>query len=114
MLNIVVLKDMANVTGVRIKMDISKDREITVEYQVKIYKFKECQDGLYYYDTEVDNYISGSTNKYNAPITNYLFLCTVEDNKSYFSSNETEGANNERKVQKIIGWPSTSNFKSII
>ena len=43
-----------------------------------------------------------------------IFLSTIKDNKSYFSNNEIEGANNARKVQQIIGCPSTSNFKSII
>ena len=54
MANIVALKDMANVTGSRITMDGSKEREITVEYQGKFYNSKEFQDGLYYYDTAVD------------------------------------------------------------
>ena len=99
MANIVALKDMGDVLGVRITMDSSKERVITVEYQGKLYKFKECQDGLYYYDTAADNSISGATNEYNAPITTYLFLITVEDNKYYYISNEIEGANNVRKVQ---------------
>ena len=114
MVKTVVLKDMADVPGVQITMYSSKDRAIKVEYQGKNYKFKECQDGLYYYDTAFDNSISGATNKSNAPMTPYLFLITVEDNKSYFSSNESEAANSARKVQQIIGWDSTDNFKSII
>ena len=69
---------------------------------------------MYYYETEFDNLISGAINKYNSPINPYLFLGTKEDNKSYFSSNEIEGENNARKLQQIIGWPITVNFKSII
>ena len=87
MSNIVALKYMANLPGVRITMDISKDLEITVEYQGKFYNFKECQDRLFYSDTAIDNSISGATNKSNAPITTYLFLSTVEDKKFYFSIN---------------------------
>ena len=79
---------MDDVPGVRITMDSSKECTIAVEYQGKIYKFKEFQDGLYYYDTAVDKYISGATDQYNSPNTPYLFLSTVEDNKSYFISNE--------------------------
>ena len=73
MANSVALKDVANVPGVWIKMDSSKECTITVEYQGKIYKFRECQDGLYYYDTETGKSISGATNKSNAPITPYSF-----------------------------------------
>ena len=97
-----------------LQMDNSKELFITVDYQDKVYKFKECQDGLYYYDTVAYNYISYATDKYNAPTTGYSFLSTVYDNKSYFISNEIEGANNARKPQQIIGWSSTTNFKSMI
>ena len=74
-----------------LQMDNSKELFITVDYQDKVYKFKECQDGLYYYGTAAYNYISDATDKSNAPITPYLFLSTIEDNKYYFSSNEIEG-----------------------
>ena len=114
MANIVALKDMADVPGVLITIYSSKERANAVEHQGKFYKFKECQYGLYYYENAVDNSISGATNKSNSPITPYLFLSTVEENKSYFSSNEIEGANNTRKVQQIIGWPITSNSKYLI
>ena len=87
MANIVALKDMDDVPGFQIKMDSSNECSITVEYQGNFYKFKECQDGLYYYNTAVENSISGATDKYDAPITRYLFLSTVEENRSYFSSN---------------------------
>ena len=65
--NIVALKHMAHVPGFPITMDISKERAITVDYQYNVYKFKKCQDGLYYYETVVDNHISGATNKSNSP-----------------------------------------------
>ena len=101
--NIVALKDMDDILGVKITMDISKERAVTVEYKGKKYKFKECQYGLYYYDTEVDKPISGVTNKYNAPINPYYFWSAVEYNRSYSVINEIQGANNARKVQHIIG-----------
>ena len=47
-------------------------------------------------------------------LPHHSFLSTVEDNKSYFSSNDIERENNVRKVQQIIGWSSTANFKYII
>ena len=46
MANIVAIKDMAYVPGVQIKMNSSKEREVTVKYQEKVYKLKEFQDGL--------------------------------------------------------------------
>ena len=67
MANIVALKDMVDVPGVRITMDRSKERAITVEYQGNLYKFKDLQDWLCYYYTAFDNSISGATNKSNAP-----------------------------------------------
>ena len=54
MAKIIALKDMAAVPGVQITMDRSKERAITVEYQGKIYKVKECQDWLYYGDTAAE------------------------------------------------------------
>ena len=78
--NIVALKDMADVPGVRITMNSSKECTITLDYQGTCYKFKEFQDRLYYYDTAFGNPISGATNKSNSPITPYLFLSIIEDN----------------------------------
>ena len=77
MANIVELKDMADVLGVLITMDSSKQLAITVQYQGKVYKFKDYQDGLYHNDTVADDSISDATNKYNATITTYFFLSTV-------------------------------------
>ena len=91
MANIFALKDMANVPGFQITMGSSKECTIKVKYQDKVYRFKELHNRLYYYDTAAKNYISYETDKSNAPITPYLFLSTIEDNKSYFSSNEIEG-----------------------
>ena len=90
MAKIIALRDMPDVPVVLTTMDSSKEREIIVGYHGKIYKFKDCQDGLYYNDTAVDNPISSTTDKSNAPIIPYFFLRTVEDNISYFISNEIE------------------------
>ena len=97
MANIVALKDMANVPGYQITTDSSKGRAIKVQYQGKVYKFKECQGGLYYYDNAAGNSISDATDKSNDPITTYSFISTVEDNKSYFISYEIEGEKNTKK-----------------
>ena len=71
------INDAAGVTVVRVTVDSSKERAIIVDYQVEIYKFKECQYGLYYYYTAAENSISGATDKPNAPITTYSFLSTI-------------------------------------
>ena len=73
MAKIVAPKGMANVPGSRITMESSKERSITMEYQVKVYKLKEFQDGLYYYDSAFEKSISCVTNTYNAPIDQYFF-----------------------------------------
>ena len=84
-------------------MYLEYKRKITVEYQGKFYKFKDCQDSLYYYDTAYDTSISDTKYKYNYPITPYLFLRTAKDSKPYFNSNEIEGDNNAIRVQHING-----------
>ena len=43
MANIVAPKDMSDVPGVRITMDSSKERVTTVDYQGRVYKFKDFQ-----------------------------------------------------------------------
>ena len=78
MANIAALKDTTSVLETRITMDISKERTIKMEYKDKIYKFKECQDRLYYYDTAAKNSISGAADKSNFPITPHSFLSNVE------------------------------------
>ena len=52
MANILSFQAVASLEGVRITMDTVIEHAINVEYQDKCYKFKECKDGLYYFDTE--------------------------------------------------------------
>ena len=78
---------MEDVPGALIKMDISKERAIKVDYQGKNYKIKGCQERLYYYGTTADNYISVATDISNATIYPYLFLIPLKHNKHYFRSN---------------------------
>jgi hypothetical protein len=106
MANILAIKDVASIPGVRLTMDSSKERAIIVEYGDELLKFDECQDGLYFYDT--------NKNKPKPAVTNYSMLQTVADNKDFFSANEIQGADRARKIQQQIGWPSTSHFKSIV
>ena len=131
MANILCLKDVANIEGVQITMDSLKERAMLVHHKGQCYKFKECSEGLYYYDTnelpanaqpvltavEVENendVKENQTDKSKDTVMDYSFLQTVESNKQYFTSAEIQGANNARSLQQMIGWPSASHFKSIV
>ena len=111
MANILSLKDVASLPGVRIRMDTIQERAIFVELGDEVWKFAECRDGLYYFDTAPNN---TKKDKSKDAITHYSNLATVNANKKYFTSNEIQGANNAREMQQIIGWPSTTTFKKIV
>jgi hypothetical protein len=105
MATILSLKSVADIPNVRISMDTQKERAISVFFGDKLFKFVECKDGLYYFDT-----------KAKAQVTNYstCFLQSVNENKQFFSNEEVKKANKARQIQQEIGWPSSSNFKSIV
>ena len=105
MANILVIKDVASIPVLHISMYLRKERAIIAEYKNQIIKFQECHDGLYYYD---------NANKFISHIDSYSFLITVKDNKEYFRISEIQGAEEARKVQQEIGWPSTYHFKDIV
>ena len=107
MANILSLSDIANIDGVRITMDTSIDRAIQLHFHDTVYTFRECIDGLYYWD---------SKSKPKMPITNYStsFAQTVHNNKLYYSRREIQGADRARALQAALGWPSTSTFLRII
>ena len=50
MANILSLKDLASVDGVRITMDTKKERSVLIEFLNTLFKCHECDDGLYYLD----------------------------------------------------------------
>ena len=75
-------------------------------------KFKQCKDGLYYFDTDradlhVFNYSSDE-------LPNYSLLQTVAKNKEFLARDEIEAADQARREQEIIGWPSTSAYKAYV
>jgi hypothetical protein len=108
MATIVSMKDLASLANVRIHMDSHKERAIFVDFGASTFKFQECQDGLYYYDT------ASKATKPKDTVSNYSLLSTVAANKEFYTSNEIKGANSARALQQTIGWPSTSTFKTII
>jgi hypothetical protein len=106
--NILSLKDVASIPGIRITMDTEVERAIHVHVDDnKVLKFNECDDGLYYYDVSTSNFTKPLVN-------NYSFLSTVTSNKRFFTAREVQGADKARKLQEYIGWPGDSTFKDII
>ena len=69
---IISMKDIANIPGVRIKMDTALDRAIFVEYKGKTYKFKKCDEGLYYLDVTDKFGHTLTNNKYQVEEYSYL------------------------------------------
>ena len=80
--NIISLRDIANIPGVKITMDTTKERAITVTMKNGFeYKFNECPDGLYYFDTTVGE--QGNYIKTKSILKPYSFAMTVHENKSF-------------------------------
>ena len=138
--NIISMKDLSNVKGVKIRMDSTVKKAIVVEYRDTILTFNQCSDGLYYFDTS-DNFSNVEFAPYspfststNAPSTSSVctnstnsthhqhtninkptnFLQSVNSNREFFTRAEIEGADKSRQIQQQIGWPSTPAFKKIL
>ena len=95
MANILSMKDVINLDGVCVTMDSSVDRAITVQYEDMMMKFRECSDGLYYFDTAADDAINS--------LYSYSFLSTVNDNTLFlrplkFKERKTQDFYNNRLV----------------
>eukprot|EP00957_Ditylum_brightwellii_P033926 2570463-Ditylum_brightwellii.AAC.1 len=77
----------------------------------KVIKFKECGDGLYYFDTAAPLAHSVSVTSNNG-VLGYLFLQTIAENLEYYSKRKIEGAEEAQRLQCILWWPSTRDHKS--
>ena len=111
MANILSLRDVASLPGVRITMDSTVARALNVHLPSGVtYVFSEASNGLYILD------ISTLSNATNAAVTNYSpsFLSTVSDNQSQFTRLQIEGANNARLLHEQIGWPSIADYKRYV
>ena len=75
----------------------------------KVIKFKECADGLYYWDSSPT-----TTTKSKTSVTPYSFINTVANNKSRFTQRDVKGAEKAREVQSIIAWPGDKQYQKII
>ena len=98
MANIFSMKGVVSLPGLHVTFDSLKECAMLVHYKDKVYKFKECAEGLYYYDTATSEPIKPKTN-----VISYSFLETVKDNKEYYTSQEIKGAELARKTQQEIG-----------
>ena len=79
-------------------MDTSKQCAITVSIvDGGIIKFKECEEGIYYYGNE--------TNNNKKQISKYSVLTNVYTNKQYLVSQKIEGASNTRRLQQKLDFP---------
>ena len=109
--NILSLSDVANLPEARITMDTALDRSILLHYDTQVFKFCECDDGLYYYDTSSVNHSNPLLTNYSLPVS---LAQSVSVNKSSFTRKQIEGADRALRLQSSIGWPSTSKFKHIV
>ena len=123
---IIAMKDVCALSGCHVTMDSREEKAIKVHFQGQVYKFKECNEGLYYLDTAGTDVTSTvnqvcddavdedmDSNSKNS-VTDYSLIQSVKKNQQYFTNQEIEAALHARKIQQQIGWPSTQAFKSIV
>ena len=75
-----IFKYVNNIQGVRVTMDISIKKAMNVILKDgKVFKFKECGSGLYFYDIMITD--KKKSVKTNSTFTSYCLLSTVTKNK---------------------------------
>ena len=96
-------------------MDTSVEKAITVFMSNgNSLKFEECSDGLYYYDTSIDNSTNSTVNVYPEFNSYNLFNNSVSNNKKSYSKIEIKRAIQARKMHHQLGWPSAQQFKHYV
>ena len=94
----------------RITIDIDIDSATNVHPDNgNIIRSKQYSGGLYYYDTT-----NMENNTTKNQVTDYIFMNTVESNKSYFHRREIKGSDAARIFQQLEGWPSTQLLKEAV
>jgi hypothetical protein len=113
--NILSLSDVANLPGARITMDSEVEHAILLYYNDNVLKFRECRDGLYYFDTsfEQNNYYKPTITAYSDRVKPSL-VQTVNSNKEFFTKSEIAKADAAPLLQSQIGWPSTQAFTKYV
>ena len=118
--NVLSFKQVAALDGVKITLDTSVEKAITVHINGDALKFKECQDGLYFLDmVNLKNKNKNGVNNYSkrvssSKISNFCLLNTVKNNKSFYSKKQIKMADVARKLQQNMGFPGNEVFKRII
>ena len=94
-------------------MDTSTEKAVNVILKYgTVFKFKECQSGLNYYDM-ASTYQQNSA-KNNASITSYSLLSNVTDIKEFYARADIEGADISIIYQGLLGSPGKISFKTYV
>ena len=88
-------------------MDSSVKKSISVNLgDGKVLKFLECDSGLYFYDTRIDNN--------NKSVVSYSAVQTVTENELFYTKSEMSKAKKAIRYQEFIGCTSTLGIYEII
>ena len=108
--NILSMKDVQNIPGIRITMDTLEESAMLIQlFDGNVLEFQECNYGICYYNMAQWADIKNKKTKYNSSVTNYYpnpssqYLVTVKYNKDFFTKRYIERANSYRKLQEYIG-----------
>ena len=116
MATIISLATILDLKGYYATMDSREELAILVYApDGKMFKFLQCRDGLYYLDTaRADLHIFNYSKQALQDYSNYSMLQTVSTNREFLTKKEIEGAESARREQELIGWPSTSTYKTYV
>ena len=120
--NIILMKKLSEVEGVRITMDSQVEKSIKVTTKEgQVYVFNQEKDGLYSYDmrkrksnSKVIGNISNENELENYSKTNVSFLSMIKKNKKKFTKKEIEKADAARELQSTMGYIADSTLKKFI
>ena len=109
--NILSFKEVTDIPGVRITTDTEKERAMELSLgNGRTLKFKECESGLYFHDTEKETNNVEEINNINGDVIDYSYLQTVQENKNFLTKEEVARASKYRIYQSILCWTSTTNY----
>ena len=103
--------------GTRVTINTAVKKAIMVQTNNHCFKFKQCQNGLYYIDmSNIDNHKSKKNiTSYPNPLqTPVCLLNTVDFNKSLVSKRQVKKAESARLLEQNLGWPGPVVFKKLI
>ena len=96
----------------RITTDTNQERAMTVTLQNgKFFKFKECESGIYFYNTEKkDDETEESNNNNNNAIIDYYYLKNFKEHKKYLTKEKISRVSKARIYQYILCCSSTTRY----